>query len=95
MERAALFCDATIDYRIPAEPDPGDMVTLRFRTARNDVDRVYLVLYGKEEKKRLRWAERRGRFDYYETTISVEETAVRFYFQVERVMRSAGTIGWE
>lgn len=84
MERAALFCDATIDYRIPAEPDPGDMVTLRFRTARNDVDRVYLVLYGKEEKKRLRWAERRGRFDYYETTISVEETAVRFYFQVEK-----------
>lgn len=84
MERAALFCDETIDYRIPAEPDPGDLVTLRFRTAKNNVDHVYLVLYGKEEKKELRWAERRGRFDYYEITLSVGETAIRFYFQVEK-----------
>lgn len=84
MERAALFCDETIDYRIPAEPEPGDLVTLRFRTARNDADQVYMIRYGSEEKIALRRAESRGRFDYYETSVSVGETAIRFYFEIVR-----------
>ena len=40
MNRAALFCDETIEYRIPAEPDSGDIVTLRFRTAKDDADHI-------------------------------------------------------
>lgn len=82
MNRAALFCDETIDYRIPAEPEPGDLVTMRFRTAKEDADHVYMVFYGKDEKIELRRAESRGRFDYYETAVSVGETAIRFYFEV-------------
>lgn len=40
MEKAALFCDETAEYRCPEEPDPGDLVTLRFRTAKNNADHV-------------------------------------------------------
>ena len=35
INRRALFCDETEDYRIPPEPEEGQLVRLRFRTARN------------------------------------------------------------
>ena len=44
MIKAALFCDETKEYRCPEEPDAGDEVRLRFRTAADDVERVVLVL---------------------------------------------------
>ena len=31
----ALFSDENEDFRIPIEPDEGEQVTLRFRTARD------------------------------------------------------------
>ena len=42
----ALFSDSTENYRIPMEPVPGDRVTIRFRTLKNNVDEVYLVVQG-------------------------------------------------
>ena len=45
INRAALCLQMrTRDFRIPPEPDADQQVTLRFRTARGDVDGVY---YGK------------------------------------------------
>jgi len=82
MNRAALFCDETIDYRIPAEPEPGDLVTLRFRTKKNDADHVYMVYYGRNERIELRRTESREWFDYYETSIAVGNAALHFYFEV-------------
>ena len=43
MNRQALFTDETQDYRRPEEPDAGETVTLRFRTAKDDVDRVFYI----------------------------------------------------
>ena len=40
MKKAALFCDETMDYRKPAEPDAGEWVTVKFRTEKDDVDSV-------------------------------------------------------
>ena len=40
LRKDALFADGTSDYRIPAEPGENETVTLRFRTARDNVDRV-------------------------------------------------------
>ena len=40
----ALFSDVTSDYRNPAEPVPGDEVTIRLRTGRYNVDKAYLVV---------------------------------------------------
>lgn len=82
MNRAALFCDETIDYRIPAEPDAGDTVTLRFRTARDDADHVCLVVCGLNVKVGLKKVESRGRFDYYACKLPVGEEALRFYFEI-------------
>ncbi len=43
MKKQALFCDGTGSYVIPPEPKCNQMVTLRFRTAKDDVQRVCLV----------------------------------------------------
>lgn len=44
MDRLALFCDGTENYVAPQEPKPREEVTLKFRTAADDVDFVYLVV---------------------------------------------------
>ena len=43
MNKAALFCDGTEGYVYPPEPKENELVTFRFRTAKDDVDRVGLV----------------------------------------------------
>ena len=40
---AALFSDETANYVCPMEPAVGETVTIRFRTARDNVDTVYLI----------------------------------------------------
>lgn len=84
MNRAALFCDETIDYRIPAEPDTGDTVTLRFRTAKDDADYVCAVICGLNVKIGLIKEESRGRFDYYACKLPVGEDVLRFYFEITK-----------
>lgn len=42
MNREALFCDGTEAYVSPPEPESGEIVQLWFRTAKDDVDKVYL-----------------------------------------------------
>ena len=42
LNEAALFADETCYFRKPAEPEPGDLVTFRFRTGRDNVDKVVL-----------------------------------------------------
>ena len=82
MNRAALFCDETIDYRIPAEPDSGDIVTLRFRTAKDDADYVSVVICGLDVKIGLQKVETKGLFDYYECKLPVGEENHFFYFEI-------------
>ena len=43
MKEQALFCDGTGGYVIPPEPKCNQTVTLRFRTAKDDVQRVRLI----------------------------------------------------
>ena len=64
MNRDALFCDGTQDYVIPAEPEAGAKVLLRFRTAHNDVEEVELLT---EDSKYAMWKASSGNeFDFYE-----------------------------
>ena len=71
MIKAALFCDETKEYRCPEEPDAGDEVRLRFRTAADDVERVVLVLPDENRRVELEKTASAGRFDYYETMFAV------------------------
>ena len=43
LDRQALFCDETSDYRIPQEPECNQKVRIRFRTARENADQVYMI----------------------------------------------------
>ena len=40
----ALFCDGTGNYVIPPEPKKNEKIRLRFRTAKDDVDQVFLLV---------------------------------------------------
>ena len=51
MNKHALFCDGTSDYVIPAEPGLHETVRLRFRTAKDDAEEVWLI--SREEEVRM------------------------------------------
>ena len=82
MIKAALFCDETKEYRCPEEPDAGDEVRLRFRTAADDVERVVLVLPDENRRIELEKTASAGRFDYYETMFAVGDAPILFYFDI-------------
>ena len=43
MNQDALFSAETEDYRSPMEPEAGQEVCLRMRTAKDDADHVYYI----------------------------------------------------
>jgi len=92
LNRRALFADETADYRMPEEPDAGETVVLRFRTARGGVDRVFYVedtedteRYpdGYQEVRMTRVAADRL-FEYYQCVRPVGEKTIRYSFRAER-----------
>ena len=49
--RRAVFSDGTGEYRIPSEPDAGDTVRIRLRTARGNVFAAAAPYRGKSIKR--------------------------------------------
>lgn len=82
INRQALFADETSDYRMPEEPDAGDLVRLRFRTAKGDVEHVYYVEEGGEAVQELTRTRSEGLFDYYTCEVAVGNEPRHYYFQV-------------
>lgn len=78
--RRALFSDTTEEYVIPPQPAPFDRVTVRFRTAKNNIDRVFFVCNG--EKHLMSKAESVGDFDYYAYRIQMNNEKVSYYFEI-------------
>ncbi len=80
MNRDALFCDGTEAYVSPAEPETGDLVRLWFRTEKDDVEKVILCF----EKQRILMKKTitRGRFDFYETSVTVSGKTAQYYFEI-------------
>ena len=76
----ALFSDGTRLYRIPPEPKAGELTKIRFRSARENVDEVYLVC-GDDRQLMDKIANDRL-FDYYEGTIQLGTEKVEYYFEV-------------
>lgn len=77
----ALFCDETENYVTPMEPQPGDTVTLRFRTAKDNVDTVYLI--SGPMKKPLEYERTAGEFDYYRTEVQLGTEEFRYFFEIK------------
>ena len=81
LKTGSLFSDGTKDYRIPAEPMPGDSLTLRFRTAKANVDYVYLVL--DDQRIQMELEESDLLFDYYVYKIpSIGQERIEYYFEI-------------
>jgi len=78
--KRALFSDTTENYISPAEPEAFDKVTIRFRTAKNNVDRVLLVHQG--ERHMMYKAETKGNFDYYTFELQLGQEKASYYFEI-------------
>ena len=78
----ALHSDETEYFHSPLEPKAGDVVTIRFRTAKDDVDKVILVS-GKKDIY-LEKETSTDVFDYYKTEIVAEDEIIRYYFEVHK-----------
>ena len=76
----ALFSDVTPNFVTPAEPEPGENVTIRFRTARNNADGVDLVIGDKHLPMEI--TDHNGIFDYYSIEIPELREKLRYYFEI-------------
>ncbi|MEG2523741.1 MAG: glycoside hydrolase family 13 protein [Lachnospiraceae bacterium] len=80
MNPQALFCDGTASYVLPSEPEINQRVILRFRTAKNDVDYICLLV-GEESKLMIKEATH-GAFDYYEVSWELKTQLFCYSFEV-------------
>lgn len=80
LNKKALFSDMTEEYVIPQEPDAYETVRIRFRSARNNVDWVFLIL--NHEKHLMTKCETDQQFDYYEFVYQLEDKRIGYYFEV-------------
>ena len=62
-KKQAVFCDMTEDYVRPAQPALYGEVTLRIRTAHNNVDKVFLM--ANDKRYLMNKDVQVGEFDYY------------------------------
>ena len=76
----ALYSDTTSNYLNPEEPEPGEEITVRFRTAKNNVDVVLLVSGGK--RLVMTKAETERHFDYYETRLELSDKKLSYHFEI-------------
>lgn len=82
LDFGALFSDGTNRYREPAEVKKGQPVTLRFRTAKYNVDGVTLV-YGENDERQEMTIERSDNlFDYYAYTIPSVCDRILYHYEV-------------
>ena len=79
--RKALFSDMTEDYVYPPEPSAYGEVNIRFRTKRNNIDRVFFVSKG--EKYLMLKTETDNYFDYYTHSVQLENETLIYYFEVQ------------
>ena len=81
MNKTALFCDGTEGYVYPPEPKESELVTFRFRTAKDDVDRVGLVTSADTYVMEKECTQ--GEFDYYTFEVRLGAEPFRYCFEVQ------------
>ncbi|MCR4897292.1 MAG: glycoside hydrolase family 13 protein [Lachnospiraceae bacterium] len=76
----ALFTDTTAEYVSPQEPEPHEKVRVRFRTAKNNVDYVFLIWRG--NRYGMEKVDTAVHFDYYEVEIQLQEEKFCYHFEI-------------
>ena len=80
LNKRGLFADMTGDYVIPPEPNVYGIVRIRFRTSKNNVDKIYLVT--SSEKYLMFLMESDEQFDYYECELQLDDKRVDYYYEI-------------
>ena len=79
--KRALYSDETEMFQSPNAPEPGDMVTIRFRTMKNNVDAVYFI--SGEIRREMKLTESADGFDYYSTQVQVGSETILYFFEIQ------------
>lgn len=79
LKKDALFADGTRDYRNPPEPEENTEVTLTFRTAKDNVDIVWLCT--EKDKLSMKIMKTEGEFDYYQITHQLGSEPFHYHFE--------------
>ncbi|MGN0814594.1 MAG: glycoside hydrolase family 13 protein [Candidatus Coproplasma sp.] len=82
INRSALFTDETSEFKSPYQPEVGDVVTLKFRTLKNDVLKVLVCLDGHKKAMQKVGSDYSETFDFYEFQFVCPEKQVDYYFQI-------------
>ena len=85
LDLKALFHDMTTQYLNPAECEPGDHVTVHFRTGRDQAERVELVMDTKTVSMEKAWSEQD--FDYYTALVQVQDSTISYCFRIHAAGR--------
>lgn len=80
LNKQALFADGTDFYRMYTRTEDGYIVRLRFRTERDNVERVILVT--NTMKKQMQRVNTDRQFDYYEVEVNYPACGQEYYFEV-------------
>ena len=77
----ALFSDGTKTFVCPMEPEIGEEVTIRFRTAAANAEAVYLCPVNRE-KLPMTPERSEGVFDYFAVKLRLADEPLAYYFEV-------------
>ena len=80
---SAIFSDETPAYRFPAEPDPGESVTIRLRVSKGSAKRVVLMMNSLQVGALMVKTCSDVFFDYYQVGIVCEESPIIYRFLIE------------
>lgn len=80
MNKEAIFSSGTKEFRNPMEPEEGDSVIVRIRTAHGDPVSVFFVRRHFETQMQL--DEETPLFDYYRINIRLEDQPVHYLFRI-------------
>jgi len=82
MKTEAFFSDESENYVTPSEPDPGDIVRICFRTAKNDVRTVEFVDAEDGTNSCMLCGGSDTYFDYFEIRMEADKKPIRWYFKI-------------
>lgn len=80
LNKRALFSDTTEEFVTPCEPNAYEEITIRFRTARNNIDRVFLICRG--ERLLMYKESSEGAFDYYAFNLQLDNEKISYHFEI-------------
>ncbi len=78
MNKNALFSDGTINYVKPPQPKQNEEINIRFRAAKDNIDRAYIIVDGIRDVMELEYSTEV--FDYYTIKLALGKREVKYCF---------------